>query len=593
MKKIQLFLYVIVLLIYIPAFSQVGIGTATPDASAKLDIISTTQGLLPPRMTTTQRDAIVSPATGLVIFNTTTNSLEYKSSSVWVMLTPTSMGTIGAPTTNGATITSGVLSLSPANATNGGILTSGTQTIGGPKTFNADIHTHGLTIGLGSGNIGTNTAIGTQSLNTNTSGAYNTALGSSALQLNTLGNNNTASGYQTLYTNTTGNNNTANGHNSLLANTGSFNTALGSSSLTNNTSGINNTASGYQTLASNTTGDNNTATGFQSMGTNGIGASNTANGYQSLALNTNGANNTAIGNQALLSNTTGNNNTAIGNLALGTNTTGTNNTAIGYGADIASAALTNATAIGNAAIVSTSNTVQLGNTSITSINTSAKYTGSGFATPTGTNAQYLMADGTTSTASAIVIPDALPTIQIGTQKWMEKNLNTAFYRNGDSIHYVSDATEWAGLTTGAWCYYNNDPANGEIYGKLYNWYAVNDPRGLAPTGWHVPTEVEWTTLTTTLGGGSLAGGKMKVAGTTRWTAPNTGATNSSGFAGLPGGTRDGNGSFGFIGGNGFWWSSTENDATVAWYRYLYYNWSDVYNDLSVKSGGFSVRCLRD
>ena len=274
---------------------------------------------------------------------------------------------------------------------------------------------------MGGGNIPTNTANGVQSLAVNTTGYFNTANGfhalfsnttgysntangTSSLSGNTLGLYNTAGGHQSLFSNTIGNNNTANGFQSLKANTGSFNTALGSSSLTNNTSGINNTASGYQTLASNTTGDNNTATGFQSMGTNGIGASNTANGYQSLGNNTLGANNTAIGNQALLSNTTGNNNTAIGNLALGTNTTGTNNTAIGYGADIASAALTNATAIGNGAIVSTSNTMQLGNTSITSIKTSAKYTGSGFATPTGTNAQFLMADGTTSTASSPGVP---------------------------------------------------------------------------------------------------------------------------------------------------------------------------------------------
>ncbi len=196
-------------------------------------------------------------------------------------------------------------------------------------------------------------------------------------------------------------------------------------------------------------------------------------------------------------------------------------------------------------------------------------------------------------STSTVIPDALPTIQIGAQKWMKENLNTSFYRNGYAIPQITNATDWASATEGAWCYYNNDPANGEIYGKLYNWYAVNDPRGLAPTGWHVPTEDEWTTLTTTLGGGSVAGGKMKVAGTTRWTAPNTGASNSSGFAGLPGGTRDSNGSFGLIGGYGIWWSSTENDATVAWYRYLNYSLSDVYRDLSVKSGGFSVRCLRD
>jgi len=279
MKKIQLFLYVIVLLIYIPAFSQVGIGTATPAASAKLDITSTTQGLLPPRMTTAQRDAIVSPATGLVIFNTSTNSLETKNSSGWVSLS----------------------------------------------------------------------------------------------------------------------------------------------------------------------------------------------------------------------------------------------------------------------------------------------------------------------ASFV----ALPTIVIGTQQWMEKNLEVTTYRNGDPIPYVTDATAWAALTTGAWCYYNNDPLNGAIYGKLYNWYAVNDPRGLAPVGWHIPTDAELTTLSTTLGGDAVAGGKMKVAGTTRWTAPNTGADNSSGFAGLPGGSRNNNGPFFTVGDYGYWWSSTENNTTSAWYRSLFYSDGNFTRYYASKHYGFSVRCLRD
>ena len=188
----------------------------------------------------------------------------------------------------------------------------------------------------------------------------------------------------------------------------------------------------------------------------------------------------------------------------------------------------------------------------------------------------------------------LPTVVIGTQQWMGNNLDVTNYRNGDPIPYVTDATEWAGLTTGAWCYYNNDPANGNLYGKLYNWHAVNDPRGLAPLGWHVPTDAEWTTLTTTLGGTSAAGGKMKMAGTTRWTTPNTGATNSSGFAGLPGGGRYGLGTFNFFGGYGYWWSSTEGDTTNAWYRYLYYGFSNVDRFITInKAYGFSVRCLRD
>ena len=188
---------------------------------------------------------------------------------------------------------------------------------------------------------------------------------------------------------------------------------------------------------------------------------------------------------------------------------------------------------------------------------------------------------------------ALPTIVIGTQQWMEKNLDVLTYRNGDIIPQVTDPTAWAALTTGAWCYYNNDVANGAIYGKLYNWYAVNDPRGLAPTGWHVPTDDEWTTLSTTLGGDAVAGGKMKVAGTTRWTTPNTGATNESGFAGLPGGSRNGDGTFNGVGGSGYWWSSTEASTTYAWGRFLSCGSGSIYRGNGDKKGGFSVRCLRD
>jgi len=189
--------------------------------------------------------------------------------------------------------------------------------------------------------------------------------------------------------------------------------------------------------------------------------------------------------------------------------------------------------------------------------------------------------------------DGLPTIQIGTQKWMSKNLDVAFYRNGDPIPEVTDATAWAALTTGAWCYYNNDANTGLTYGKLYNWYAVNDSRGLAPAGWHVPTDAEWTTLENSLGGASVAGGKMKEPGTTHWATPNTGASNESGFAGLPGGFRDYVGGFQDVGNRGYWWSSTEGGTSSAWGRALVSYDGSVYRGSHYKASGFSVRCLRD
>jgi len=202
-------------------------------------------------------------------------------------------------------------------------------------------------------------------------------------------------------------------------------------------------------------------------------------------------------------------------------------------------------------------------------------------------------NSSTEALSTDIDRPARDTIRIGTQVWRSINLNLSRYRNGDKIPQVKDAAAWAALTTGAWCYYNNDPATGAIYGKLYNWYAVHDPRGLAPAGWHVPSDAEWTILTNYLGGEAVAGGKMKETGTTHWIAPNTDATNSSGFTGLPGGFRFGNGTFGSIGYSGYWWSSTENNTNDAWFRYLYYGNGYIYRSLNYKRYGFSVRCLRN
>ena len=193
---------------------------------------------------------------------------------------------------------------------------------------------------------------------------------------------------------------------------------------------------------------------------------------------------------------------------------------------------------------------------------------------------------------------------IGTQEWMKENLNVSKYSDGTIIPQVTDPTAWAALTIGAWCYYNNTTANGTTYGKLYNWYAVvgiydaaslNNPalrKQLAPNGWHVPSNQEWITLTTYLGGESVAGGKMKSIGTTLWTSPNTGATNNSGFSGLPGGCRD-IGPFYSIGNYGFWWSSSEYNTTSVHLRDLDYDNATAYGYAGIKTVGMSVRCLSD
>jgi len=184
-------------------------------------------------------------------------------------------------------------------------------------------------------------------------------------------------------------------------------------------------------------------------------------------------------------------------------------------------------------------------------------------------------------------------VTIGTQVWMTKNLDVSTFRNGDPIPQAKTDEEWkkAGENKQpAWCYYNNDPANGAKYGKLYNWYAVNDSRGLAPVGYHIPSDAEWTKLTDFLGGNEVAGTKMK--STDGWKGNGNG-TNESGFSGLPGGYRYFGGTFDDFGDYGYWWSSSENLTTNAWYRYLNYVNGYVSRYGYSKGRGFSVRCLRD
>jgi uncharacterized protein (TIGR02145 family) len=206
---------------------------------------------------------------------------------------------------------------------------------------------------------------------------------------------------------------------------------------------------------------------------------------------------------------------------------------------------------------------------------------------------------------------SLPNVTIGTQIWQSINLKVTTYRDGTPIPQVTDPTAWTNLTTGAWCYYKNDPTNGSVYGKLYNWYAVAGiydtaslaspslRKQLAPIGWHIPTDEEWTTLTSFLGGINIAGGKMK--DTYSWATPNTGATNSSGFSGLAGGYRNNDGAFYDVGAVAWWWSSstynvlTYNNLSVPVVRIRYLNYI---NGIVTIQGmnypfGFSVRCIRD
>ena len=188
---------------------------------------------------------------------------------------------------------------------------------------------------------------------------------------------------------------------------------------------------------------------------------------------------------------------------------------------------------------------------------------------------------------------SLPDVVIGTQTWTACNLDVTTYRNGDPIPQVTDLSTWNSLTTGAWCYYDNNPTNGCTYNKLYNWYAVNDPRGLAPVGYHIPTEAEVQTLRNYLGGTTVAGGKLKSTGTTLWNSPNAGATNETGWTGLPGGGRE-NGQFGGKGIAGPHWTSTSSSiAGLAVYMDLY-NFNATLDLKGFnKTSGYYVRLIKD
>lgn len=281
--------------------------------------------------------------------------------------------------------------------------------------------------------------------------------------------------------------------------------------------------------------------------------------------------NTAIGNQALQSviNTTGTqgyNNTAVGSEALKSLTTGSNNTAVGYYA-------------GGKATSSGSSNILVGFQA-------------GRDVSTGTNNLLI---------ENLDIPP-LGTIAIGSQIWATKNLDVTTYTDGTPIPLVQKQF-WAGLTTGAYCHIDDNPANDLIYGKLYNGYAVlgihdNDPntpnKTLAPAGYHIPTDAEWTTLTDYLGGASVSGGKMKSTGTSLWQSPNTGATNESGFTALPAGFLQGfNGEFNNKSITAYFWSSSEFNANNLLFRYLGYDYAATLIGNISKINGFSVRAIKD
>lgn len=192
------------------------------------------------------------------------------------------------------------------------------------------------------------------------------------------------------------------------------------------------------------------------------------------------------------------------------------------------------------------------------------------------------------------------TVKIGNQVWMAENLKVTHYRNGDAIPNMINNVEWGKMTEGAYCNYNNNSTIGAEYGKLYNWYTVSDARGLAPEGWHVPSDAEWKNLTSYLGGESVAGRELKEAGTVHWESPFNGkdtikgGINSVGFSAHPGGYRDPDAKYyAGIGNVGNWWTSKQGDQKNAWSRRIYSDYNDLSRNNYNKRGGFSVRCIKD
>jgi len=184
-------------------------------------------------------------------------------------------------------------------------------------------------------------------------------------------------------------------------------------------------------------------------------------------------------------------------------------------------------------------------------------------------------------------------IKIGDQLWMAENLKTTKYNDGTDIPIVTDNYAWGDLTTPAYCWYNNDPANGDAYGTLYNWYAV-DTGKLAPEGWHVPTKEDWETLSKYLGGDYNAGGKLKEKGNTHWFRPNIGATDEANFTAIPCGTRNYDGlHFYGLGDSCYFWASTESDASNAWVRQMTCDSAGLKVFYGYKSYGRPIRCVKD
>ena len=564
--------------------AQVGIGVSTENVSpsAQLEVLSTTKGLLPPRMTTSQRDAINggNPAEGLVIYNTTKNCMQYKSDTGWVSIIPsTGTSTTDTAKTQSVTIGSKVWTtknLSVNRYRNGDIIPNVTEyqqwgalTTGAWCWYQNDSAKYGATYGRLYNWYAVNDPRGLAPTGWHI--PSNDEWGSLAT---TLGGSSFAGGAM------------KSTYSWIAPNIGATN------------------ISGFCGLAGGECGlfflYNATFCGAsQSIGSNANFWSSTPAQDSSYAYfcalyqftpefgGAGAQKRIGYSVRCIRDTTPILTTTPINSISSNSAASGGNITSDG-GATVTARGVCWSTTANPIVSLATKTVNGVGTGTFTSNIT-------GLASNT---TYYLRAYATNSAGTAYGAQQTFTTINdavtIGTKAWATQNLSVATYRNGDIIPQVTDATQWKNLTTGAWCWYNNDSAAySAAYGRLYNWYAVNDSRGIAPAGWHVASDGEVNTLISTLGGSSEAGGVMK--STTNWSAPNTGATNSSGFTGLPGGNRNGSsGAFNnTIGFYGYWWAALDPSQPYAVVFYLSYNGRNIFIGGIGKTEGFSIRCIKD
>jgi uncharacterized protein (TIGR02145 family) len=601
MKKqlLSISIPIILCLVAIQLSAQVGINTdnSNPDSSAMLDVKSATKGVLIPRMTSAERSNILDPATGLLVYQTNeTAGFYYFTGTAWQYLP--AAGSISAiQDSNGDTKV---------------------QTEKNPNEdkirFDVDGNERMV---LYDGRLHLSFPLS------------NTYIGDGAGSANTDGSENLFAGYYSGYSNSIG----------------YFNTFIGAYSGFSNTGGFGNAFAGYSSGSTNSTGFANSFFGHYAGSSNGMGNFNSYFGENTGSSNE-GSGNSLFGAEAGLSLTSGSNNILLGFRAGENLTNGSDNIIIGNDVHAPATNASNKLVIGATDLLSgdlANKRIGIGNPNPdASAILDVKSTTKGFLIPRLTVEQigtlvnpadglqvYNITDGKlyiyvslaniwkevsygTGTISPFFCPSNITdtrdgrtysTVPIGRQCWMAQNLNYGTRIDGSLNQTNNGISE-------KYCY-DDDENNCNVYGGLYQWdeamqYGTNPLlQGICPNGWHLPSDIDWCTLAWYLGSGEVlcteigpigtgVGGKMKESGTVHWAPPNTGATNSSGFTALPGGSRLDSGIFASLTNFGYFWTSSQYDVARSWYWFLYYSHDSLYRQYhTLKTTGFSVRCLKD